>query len=67
MSTKTIIPNQTFKHGRETYEKGKEYEVPAEEAYYFQSVGWLGPLASEPKEATLEIQDTVMGHKAEVK
>lgn len=42
----TIIPNQSFKHGTQTYEAGESYEVPEAEAYYFTQVGWVG---GEPK------------------
>lgn len=63
---KTIVPNQEFKHGRETYEKGKSYEVSDEEAYYFTANGWVGPEPETGKEHTLDIHDVTSGHEAEV-
>lgn len=65
---KTIIPNQQFKHGRETYEQGKEYEVSDEDAHYFTMVGWVGgqPTATS-NEQTLDIHNSTLGHKSEVK
>lgn len=62
-----IIPNQNFKHGTETYEKGKPYEVSEGEAYYFEQVGWVG---GEPKPTgethDLEIQDVKVKAGSEV-
>ena len=62
----TIIPNQDFKHGKETYEEGQSYEVSAEEAYYFKMSGWVGDEAAPSANATLDVQDQMLGHKAEV-
>jgi hypothetical protein len=62
----TIIPNQTFKHGRETYEKGGSYEVSAEETYYFKMCGWVGEPSPVGVETTLDVQDTIMGQQSEV-
>lgn len=64
---KTIVPNQDFKHGRETYKKGEPYEVEDGEAFYFQQCGWVGDGQSSGDAATLDIQDVTSGHKAEVK
>ena len=67
---KTITPNQDFKHGRETYKKGKPYQVSEGEAYYFQQCGWLSDSPAKKsgkKSTTLEIHDTEHGHEAEVK
>jgi hypothetical protein len=65
----TIIPNQTFKHGRETYQKGESYEVSAEEAYYFKMCGWLEPDAVKVagENMTLDVHDSQFGHASEVK
>ena len=63
----TIIPNQDFKHGKETYEEGEFYEVSAEEAYYFKMNGWIGDEAAPSTNATLDVQDGQIGHTAEVK
>lgn len=62
-----IIPNQPFKHGTETYEEGKPYEVSEGEAYYFQMVGWVGPRTVNPAAVTLEVHDSQLGHASEVK
>lgn len=63
-----ITPNQTFKHGKETYEKGKSYEVSEGEAYYFEQCGWVGPKQPPTGEVhNLEVQDTVIGQTSEVK
>lgn len=63
----TIIPNQTFKHGTETYEEGKSYEVPEGEAFYFTMVGWVGPRTMGDSNVTIDIHDSTLGHTAEVK
>jgi hypothetical protein len=62
----TIIPNQTFKHGAETYEEGESYEVSEGEAYYFQMSGWVGEKPDSATHATLEVHDSTLGHEAEV-
>ena len=60
-----ITPNQTFKHERETYEEGQEYDVSEEDAEYFASVGFIGErIAGES--ASLDVQDGVIGHSSEV-
>ena len=64
---RTIIPNQLFKHGTETYEAGKSYEVSDEDAHYFEMVGWAGPEAAGGNDHTLDIHDGQLGHKSEVK
>lgn len=61
-----IIPNQDFKHGRETYLKGQEYDVDSDLAYYFKAVGWVGEPGNTEKEVTLDIQDGQIGHSSEV-
>lgn len=64
----TIVPNQTFRHGTETFEAGESYEVADELAYYFKMVGWVG---GEPQptgeNTTLEVHDGEHGHESEVK
>jgi hypothetical protein len=61
----TIIPNQTFKHGTETYEEGQSYEVSAEEAYYFKMCGWVGERTEPTGEpVTLEVHDSTTSHGA---
>lgn len=62
----TIIPNQTFKHGRETYEEGQSYEVSEGEAYYFQMVGWVGPRTVNTSTVTLEVNDVKVKAGTEV-
>ena len=62
----TIIPNQDFKHDREQYTKGEEYDVAPELAYYFKMCGWVGERAETGKEQTLEIRDGQIGHSSEV-
>lgn len=64
---KTIVPNQNFKHGRETYEKGKEYQVKDQDAHYFTMIGWVGKPGETGQEHNLEIQDSALGHTSEVK
>lgn len=64
---KTIKPNQEFKHGPKTYKKNRKYEVSPEDAEYFEACGWVGEQPAETgKEQTLDIQDTYLGHSAEV-
>jgi len=63
---KTIVPNQSFKHGRETYEEGVEYPVSDEDAHYFAMVGWTGGQV-KAQDQTLEVHDGALGHVAEVK
>jgi len=63
----TIIPNQDFKHGTETYQEGQSYDVSEGEAYYFQMVGWVGPKTEGSKTVTLDVHDSTLGHSAEVK
>jgi len=63
----TIIPNQNFKHGTETYKEGESYEVSESEAYYFQMAGWVGEKVGSVTTATLEVHDSQLGHQAEVK
>jgi len=65
--TVTITPNQTFKHGRETYKEGKEYDVSAADAAYFEHVGWVGGEQAPAESATLDVHDSYLGHAAEVK
>lgn len=66
MKTQTITPNQTFKHGTKTFEKGKKYKVSPDDANYFKSAGWVGEVTgSEP--ATLNVHDGKLGQKSEVK
>lgn len=62
----TIIPNQRFKHGTETYEEGESYEVSAGDAEYFKDAGWVGEKPETGKELTLDIQDQYLGQFAEV-
>jgi len=64
---KTIIPNQSFKHGRETYKQGVEYQVSDEDAHYFQMVGWVGGEAGPEQTHTLDVHDGTLGHTSEVK
>lgn len=64
--TVTIIPNQDFKHGTETFKTGESYELPEELAYYFERAGWVGGESRRGEDATLEIQDIQVGHTAEV-
>lgn len=61
-----IIPNQRFKHDKETYEKDQEYDVSDELAHYFKNVGWTGEKASGA-DATLEVHSSAIGHKAKIK
>lgn len=63
----TIIPNQDFKHGTETYQTGQSYEVSEGEAYYFQMVGWVGVRPTDTATVSLDIHDSTLGHAAEVK
>jgi hypothetical protein len=65
--TVTIIPNQTFKHGKETYEVGKSYEVAESLAFHFAQVGWLGDMQVSGEQQTLEVQGGQIGHASEVK
>lgn len=68
MSTKTITPNQTFKHDGQTYESGESYEVESELAFYFKMNGWVGEKQPPSGEAvTLEVHDSDHGHVSEVK
>jgi hypothetical protein len=60
-----VVPNQTFKHGAETYEAGESYEVSADDAQYFQQAGWIGERAVG-EGATLDVADIQLGHSAEV-
>lgn len=63
-----IVPNQKFKHDGKTYEKDKSYDVEPELAFYFKQVGWVGDNPPETgKVHELEVQDSVMGQKSEVK
>lgn len=70
-----IIPNQSFKHERETYEKGKEYDVSEDLAHYFTNVGWVGGPESELERttltkddvATLKVHNGAVGVRSEVK
>lgn len=66
MKTRTIIPNQPFKHDGETYEKDHEYKVSFDDAKYFEAAGWIGDRPETGKEQTLDIHDVYMGHQAEV-
>lgn len=61
-----IIPNQDFKDNGETYLKGQEYEVPAEDAEYFTACGWVGERTETTGDVSLDIQDGQLGHTAEV-
>ena len=61
-----IIPNQRFLHDRDAYEEGTAYEVSPELAFYFKMCGWVGD-KQDAQPVTLEIQDSEIGHKAEVK
>lgn len=62
-----ITPNQSFKHGRETYEKDTEYEVSDEDAHYFQMVGWVGGEPTTAQDHTLDVHNGTLGHTSEVK
>lgn len=66
----TIVPNQTFKHGRETYEAGESYEVSQADAEYFQEAKWIGDSAAlaliKSQLQILDIQDVTLGHEARV-
>lgn len=61
----TIIPNQTFKHGGDTYEEGESYEVSEDDAEDFKDAGWVGEKLAG-SDATLDVQDMQIGHSAEV-
>lgn len=64
---RTIVPNQTFKHGLETYVEGQSYEVSYEDAEYFEDAGWIGEGGSQTNGGLhLDIQDVMLGHSAEV-
>lgn len=66
MTLKTITPNQAFKDGNKTYEKGESYDVAEEDAEYFEAAGWVGERAETGKEQFLDIHDVMLGHTAEV-
>lgn len=61
-----ITPNQNFKHGSESYEKGQSYEVPDEDGEYFTACGWVGEPNETGQEISLDIQDGQIGHSSEV-
>lgn len=55
-----------FKHGKESYQKGQTYSLPAKEAYYLMGVGWACEPGEEPAElqggdATLSIHNSTVG------
>jgi hypothetical protein len=56
----TIIPNQTFKHDGETYERGESYEVSDEDATYFRAAGWVGE-RQPTSEITLNVHGLQLG------
>jgi hypothetical protein len=60
-----VVPNQTFKHGSETYEAGESYDVSDNDAQYFQQAGWIGERTAG-EGVTLKVADIQLGHSAEV-
>lgn len=60
-----IVPNQIFKHDGRTYEEGESYDVPDNDAAYFQAAGWVGE-RRDSGSTTLEIQDIQLGHEATI-
>lgn len=66
MKPRTIVPNQTFKHGTKTYEEGESYKVSIEDAGYFEAAGWVGERVETGEALSLEIEDVMLGHSAEV-
>lgn len=60
-----IVPNQKFKHGGVTYEKGEPYDVSDDDAAYFQEAGWVGERRGID-DLTLDIQSIHLGHAAQV-
>lgn len=64
--TVKIVPNQKFRDGGDTFSPGQVYRIDIGRAYYFERQGWLeGSVASPPTKATLDIDDGILGHKAE--
>ena len=49
------------------HHRGESYEASPEEAYYFKMCGWVGEMSISTDAATLEIQNVMSGHDAEVK
>lgn len=62
-----IVPNQKLIHDRQVYEAGETYEVPSELAFYFRQMGWVGNTSDTPQAVALDIQNSTIGHAAEVK
>ena len=62
-----IIPNQRFKHDRESYEQGNEYNVSDRLASHFKQAGWVGDHDVQSGDTALNIQDGQLGQAAEVK
>lgn len=63
---RSIVPNQTFLHGRDRYEAGKTYEVSSKEAAYFQAQGWVdgGAALDGDQDVTLDIEPSTVGTHA---
>lgn len=57
---KTIKPNQDFKHGRQLFQEGQEYEVSDEDAAYFTEERWVGEQPDTFEGALLEFLHAVV-------
>lgn len=64
-----IEATDTFLHGKDRYEKGKEYEVPEGEGFYFVMNGWAQDLDAKEtvtpvaEAVDLDIQNSTIGMK----
>lgn len=57
-----IVPKQDILDGTARFEKGKVYRVETALARYFERNGWIEGSIAAPPAATLDIDDSVLGH-----